>query len=157
MRKIVNIREAIGIAKKLRNKNKTIAVAGGFFDILHKGHIEFLKNAKKLADFLFILLEDDEKLKKVKGPNRPINSQKNRALILSSLPSVDYVVLLKKMTNDNLYDRIINQLAPSVLVTTYPDPGIKHKIRQAEQINAKVKYAIKRISKYSTTKLEKFI
>ena len=157
MKKIINIKDAIKVSQKLRKQNKTIVLAGGFFDILHTGHIKFLEKSKKHGDYLFVLLEDDKKAREVKGAKRPINSQKNRAKILSSLSSVDYVVLLKNMTNNARYDRLIIQMEPSVLAVTYGDPYIKHKERQAKLINGKVVYVIKRIHDYSTTNLTEYI
>lgn len=153
MKKILSIKEAVNTAKKIRSQGKTIVLSGGFFDILHIGHVKFLENSKKYGDYLFVLLEDDNKAREVKGANRPINSQKDRAKILSTLESVDYVILLKNMTNNAKYDRIIIQMAPSVLAATRGDPHIKHKERQAKLINAKVVRVIKRIYNHSTTKL----
>mgnify|MGYP001612217121 FL=1 len=157
MKKIINIKDAIKVSQKLRKQNKTIVLAGGFFDILHAVHIKFLEKSKKYGDYLFVLLEDDKKAKKIKGANRPINFQKNRAKILSTLASVDYVILLKNMTNNAKYDKLIIQMAPSALATTYGDPYIKHKKRQAKLINGKVVYVIKRIHDYSTTNLTEYL
>lgn len=157
MGKIVNIKQAIKISKQLKSHGKKIVLVGGFFDILHVGHIKFLENAKKLGDYLFLLLEDDEASKRVKGENRPINNQKERAIILHSLRTVNFIVLLKEMTNNDNYDNIISQIQPSVIATTYPDPAIEHKIRQAKLVNGKVEYVIKRIPKYSTTQLANLI
>lgn len=157
MQKILSIKQAIGTAKKIRSKNASIVVAGGFFDILHAGHIKFLENSKKYGDYLFVLLEDDNKAKELKGTSRPINSQKNRAKILSSVKSVDCVILLKNMTTNIKYDRLIIQIRPSVLATTSGDPYIKHKERQAKLINGKVIPVIQRIHNHSTTKLSRHI
>lgn len=153
MKKILNPQEAIKIAKKIKNQGSTIVLAGGFFDILHIGHIKFLENSKKYGDYLFVLLEDDDKAKKIKGKDRPINSQKKRAIILSVIKSVDYVVLLRQMTTNDDYDKIITQISPSVITTTSGDPNIKHKKRQAKLVNGKVINVISRIEKYSTTRL----
>lgn len=157
MRKILSVREAIEIAKELHRKNKSIVLAGGVFDVLHTGHIKFLENSKKYGDYLFVLLEEDSKARKVKGANRPINSQKDRAKILSTLGSVDYVILLKNMTNNTKYDRIIIRIEPSILTATCGDPYIKHKKRQAKLVQGKVVYVIKRINRHSTTKYIKSI
>lgn len=157
MKKILNIKEAIGIAKKLHSENKSIVLAGGFFDILHLGHIKFLENSKKHGDYLFLLLEDDTKARKEKGKGRPIHSQKDRAKILSFLQSVDYIVLLTNMTNNIRYDKIIVQIKPNVIAATYGDLYVEHKKRQAKLINGKVEYVIERINKHSTSKYLKLI
>jgi len=153
MNKIIKVNEAIQIAQKLKKQDKTIVLVGGFFDILHLGHIKFLESSKKQGDYLFVLLEDDDKARKIKGPKRPINLQKDRAKILSALEIVDYVVLLKNMTKDAQYDKIILQIAPDVIATTYGDPYIRHKRRQTKLVKGKVMFVTKRISNYSTTQL----
>lgn len=157
MKKVIGIQEAINIAKKIRKQGKTIVLAGGFFDILHVGHIKFLENAKKHGDYLFVLLENDNKAKQIKGPKRPINSQKDRAKILSSLQSVDFIILLKNMTNNSDYDKIIIQIAPNVIATTSGDPYMNHKKRQAKKTKSKVVCVIRRIYDHSTTQLAKDI
>lgn len=157
MKKIVNIEKAIKAAKKIKSKGKTIVLVGGFFDILHLGHIKFLDNAKKYGDYLFVMLEDDAKAKQIKGQGRPINPQKDRAIILEALDSIDYIILLKNMTNNSCYDKIVTQIAPSIIAATNPDLYIDHKKRQAKLVNGKVAYVIPRIRNYSTTKLSKLI
>lgn len=155
--KILNIKDAIKVSQQLRKQNKSIVLVGGFFDILHLGHIKFLENSKKYGDYLFLLLEDDTKARKEKGKGRPIHSQKDRAKILSSLRSVDYIVLLTNMTNNIRYDKIIVQIRPNVIAATYGDPYAEHKKRQAKLINGRVKYVIERINKHSTSKYLKLI
>jgi rfaE bifunctional protein nucleotidyltransferase chain/domain len=157
MNKILSVKQAIEVSKELKNQDKTIVVAGGFFDILHLGHVKFLEKAKKCGDYLFILLEEDAKAKKEKGQTRPINSQEDRAKILSGIKDVDYIVMLKNMTNNGLYDKIMLQMQPDIIATTYGDPYTKHKERQAKLIRAKVVNVIRRIKKYSTTKYTKLI
>jgi len=157
MNKILSIQQGIKAARELKKQNKTIVVAGGFFDILHLGHIKFLEEAKKYGDYLFVLLEEDIKATKEKGKTRPVNSQKNRAKILSALESIDYIVMLKDMTNDGIYDNIMVGIRPDIIATTYKDPYVKHKIRQAKLIQGKVVYVIKRIEDRSTTRYVKLI
>jgi len=157
MKKILSIKEAIEVSKKLKKQNRTIVLAGGFFDILHLGHIKFLEKSKKYADHLFVFLEEDSKAIKEKGKERPVNSQKIRAKILSTLRYVDYIIMLKNMTNNRRYDKIILEIKPNVISVTYGDPFIKHKQRQAKLINAKVVYATERINSYSTTNYLKLI
>lgn len=157
MKKILNIKEAIKVAEKLRRKKKSIVIAGGIFDILHLGHIEFLEKAKKEGDCLFVLLEDDTKAREEKGKNRPINSQGDRAKILSFLRNVDYIIVLKNMTDNLAYDKIMIKIQPDIIATTYGDPYINHKKRQARLIKGKVVNVIKRIDRQSTTKYIKLI
>ncbi len=157
MKKIINLKQAINLSKKLKAENKTLVVTGGCFDILHIGHIKFLEKAKEQGDFLFILLESDENVRKLKGNNRPINSQKERAQILAALSCVDFVVLLNKMKKNDDYDNLIYKINPNIIVTTKDDPQGIHNERQAKKIKAKVSYVIDRIENKSTSKLAKII
>lgn len=157
MKKILNIKQAFEIAKSIKGSGKTLVVAGGCFDILHPGHIKFLKLAKREGDFLFVLLESDENVRKIKGKSRPLNRERERAAILSSLPIVDYVVLLPVLTKNFDYDVIIKALKPDVLATTVGEEGNYHLKRQAKQINARVVYVTERFKDYSTTKFANLI
>ncbi len=153
MNKIIKPQEAIKISKEFREQGKGIVLVGGCFDILHLGHIKFLESAKKLADNLFVILESDEAVEKLKGKDRPINSQMDRAQVLSSLSAVDYVILLPQMKSDRDYDKLITQVKPDFIAATQDDPNISHKKRQAKMIDAKVKIVTKRVDSKSTTKL----
>ena len=157
MEKIIRLKEAINVSKKLRHQGKTIVLVGGCFDILHVAHVKFLQNAKKQGDALFVLLESDNNVRKLKGKNRPINTQKNRAMVIAALTSVDYVVPLSNLKSDADYDKVVSQIRPSIIATTAKDPNILHKKRQANQIKGRVVYVLKRISDQSTTRLAKLI
>ncbi len=157
MKTVLNIKKAIEISKQLRKRDKSIVLAGGVFDILHTGHLKFLTNAKREGDILFVLLENDKNVRKLKGENRPINPQKERASLLSNLVPVDYVVLLPDMKSDKSYDKLISLIKPDVIAITQNDPGRKHKERQGKMINAKVKTVVKRLKNKSTTVLSKII
>lgn len=157
MNKIINLQKAINLSKKLKAEDKTLVITGGCFDILHIGHIKFLEKAKEQGDFLFILLESDENVRKLKGNNRPINSQEDRAQILAALSCVDFVVLLNEMKKNDDYDNLIYKINPNIIVTTKDDPQGIHNERQAKKIKAKVSYIIDRIENKSTSKLAKII
>lgn len=157
MNKIISTEKAEKISKELKKQKKIVVVAGGCFDIVHVGHIKFLEKAKKQGDFLFILLEDDNNVRKLKGNNRPINNQKDRAQILSALSCVDYVVLLNEMKNNKDYDDLIFKINPNIITTTKDDPQAVHNKRQAKKINAKISYVINRIENKSTSRLAKII
>ena len=84
----------------------------GCFDILHIGHIRYLQEAKKLGDILIVGLNSDASVKRIKGPERPVNSEQDRAELLCALGCVDYVVIFEE---DTPIDLII-KVQPDVLV-----------------------------------------
>ena len=99
------------ICDKLRKDGKKIVFTNGCFDILHAGHVRYLKQAKKLGDVLVIGLNSDASVSGIK-PGRPVNSEKNRAEVLAGLASVDYVVIFREKTPYNL----IKTVRPDLLV-----------------------------------------
>lgn len=100
------------ICQILKNSDKKIVFTNGCFDILHAGHIKYLNKAKKLGDILIIGLNSDSSVKRLKGKTRPINSQESRALLLSALEFVDFVVIFDEDTPLNLIEKI----RPDILV-----------------------------------------
>ena len=94
------------------NSNKKIVFTNGCFDILHKGHVDYLYNTKKLADILVVGLNSDQSVKTIKGDSRPINDIKSRSFVLASLISVDYVFIFNEPTPLKL----IQSLKPDILV-----------------------------------------
>ena len=112
---------------------------GGCFDILHIGHVRFLSEAKRMGDYLVVLLEGDQKLKKLKGGKRPIFIQKERAEMLSALGSVDLIVLLRTMETDRSYLNLIKRIKPAVIAVTENDPLIEKKRRQSEEVGSELR------------------
>ncbi len=100
------------LAKKLHSQGKRIVFTNGCFDILHVGHVKYLEEAKSYGDVLILGLNADSSVRKLKGSSRPINSQDDRAYILASLESVDYVVIFEEETPYEL----IKLIKPHVLV-----------------------------------------
>jgi len=100
------------ISEKLKPQGKKIVFTNGCFDILHRGHVEYLAKAKKMGDVLIVGLNSDSSVKKIKGPKRPLNNEKDRAIVLSALEVVDYVVVFSEDTPYNL----IKSIKPDVLV-----------------------------------------
>lgn len=84
----------------------------GCFDILHFGHISYLQSAKKIGDMLVVGLNSDRSVKELKGDNRPVNAQSDRASMLAALEFVDFVVIFDEDTPLNL----IKTLKPDILV-----------------------------------------
>lgn len=100
------------LLKKLKRKKQKIVFTNGVFDILHRGHVEYLAKAKSFGDVLILGLNSDASVRRLKGKNRPINKQLDRAIVLLGLESVDYVVLFSQDTPQKL----IESVKPNVLV-----------------------------------------
>lgn len=109
---IVGFDEVEKISKSLKEQGKIIVFTNGCFDILHRGHIEYLAKAKEFGDVLIVGLNSDHSVERLKGKGRPINSQEDRATILDSLKPVDYVVIFEEDTPL----RLIQVIQPDVLV-----------------------------------------
>ena len=94
------------------NKDKRIVFTNGCFDILHSGHISYLKEAREQGDLLFVGLNSDASVKRLKGDKRPINDEKERKYILESLKWVDFVEIFHEDTPLDL----IKEVSPNLLV-----------------------------------------
>jgi D-beta-D-heptose 7-phosphate kinase/D-beta-D-heptose 1-phosphate adenosyltransferase len=110
--KLVSLKKALRLRRALKKKGKTAIFTNGCFDILHTGHITLLEKARSLGDFLFLGLNSDASVKRLKGPGRPINGQKDRARVLSALSAVDAVIIFPSDTPLGL----ITNLKPDILV-----------------------------------------
>lgn len=97
---------------KWKNNNESIVFTNGCFDILHVGHIHYLKEAKSLGDRLVLGLNSDASVKKLKGESRPINNQIDRAVMIAALEMVDLVMIFEEDDPLNL----ITLIKPDVLV-----------------------------------------
>lgn len=95
------------------DKHKGIVLTNGVFDVIHKGHIELLKFSKKQGDYLVVAIDSDERVKQLKGENRPINTQIDRKKILEAIEYVDEVLIFNDETE---LKTLYNTLNPSVLV-----------------------------------------
>ena len=95
-----------------RKEGKTIVFSNGCFDILHRGHVEYLSKAADLGDMLIIGLNTDSSVKRIKGPSRPVNDEKARAVVLAALGFVDAIMFFEEDTPYNLIKRV----QPDVLV-----------------------------------------
>ncbi len=100
------------LSKELSRRGKKIVFTNGCFDLLHTGHVKYLETAKSFGDILIVGLNSDQSVRKLKGKNRPINVQTDRAYILAALEVVDYVVIFNE---DTPYD-LINAINPTILV-----------------------------------------
>ena len=98
--------EIVNIVRHGQAEGKTFVVTNGCFDILHVGHVRYLQKTKEFADKLIVMLNSDISVKSIKGPERPINCEADRAEILSSLSCVDYVVLFDEKSPAKLLEDI---------------------------------------------------
>lgn len=106
MGKVVSISEAKSVVAELKKQNKKAVFTNGCFDILHIGHVRYLKKSAQFGDILIIGLNSDASVKRLKGESRPINNESDRAELLSELGFVDYVVIFEEDTPANLLDEI---------------------------------------------------
>jgi rfaE bifunctional protein nucleotidyltransferase chain/domain len=111
MKKLQDRKNLKTICAKLRAEGKRIVFTNGCFDILHRGHVRYLGQAKKLGDVLVVGLNSDRSVSGMK-PGRPINNERDRAAVLAALCDVDYVTIFGEKTPYGL----IRALRPDVLV-----------------------------------------
>jgi rfaE bifunctional protein nucleotidyltransferase chain/domain len=142
--------------KKPNKRKIKVVLVGGCFDILHYGHIHFLKKAKALGTYLVVALESDKNIKKLKGKNRPIHDQNKRKEMLESLHFVDQVIILANEMKDKDYDKLIKIVNPQIIAVTAGDPIIEKKRKQTKEIGATL-IEIPRIKSPSTTDIAKLL
>ena len=109
---IKTLNEITVLSEELRARGKKIVFTNGCFDLLHAGHVRYLETAKSFGDVLIVGLNSDQSVSTLKGNNRPINTQLDRAYILAALEVVDYVVIFDEGTPYNL----IKAIKPVTLV-----------------------------------------
>lgn len=112
VKNLINRTKLAALSNRLRQNGKRIVFTNGVFDILHRGHVEYLTKAKSFGDVLILGLNSDASVRRLKGPARPLQKQTDRAVILLALESVDYVVIFGEDTPDKL----IRQIKPNILV-----------------------------------------
>lgn len=110
--KIIGIDHLKAEIRRHRRSGKKIAFTNGCFDILHLGHVRYLEKAKKKGRVLIIGLNNDRSVRRIKGPQRPIQNQRARAVVLAALACVDYVILFHEETPYKL----ISALKPDILI-----------------------------------------
>ena len=110
--KILSIDEMLVERERLRDAGARLVFTNGVFDLLHVGHVRYLTEARALGEALVVAINSDRAVRELKGPNRPVFDENERAEILAALRQVDYVVVF-----DNISPRtLISQLVPDVLV-----------------------------------------
>jgi rfaE bifunctional protein nucleotidyltransferase chain/domain len=110
--KILSIEEMLVERRRLRSQGARLVFTNGVFDLLHVGHVRYLAQARALGDALVVAINSDRTVRELKGPERPVFDQSERAEILAALRQVDYVVFFDDISPRSL----IAQLLPDVLV-----------------------------------------
>ena len=120
--KIIDGRNLEDTLKDLKSKNRSIVFTNGCFDILHKGHLEYLASASDLGDCFIIGLNSDHSVSKLKGPDRPAVDQESRAVKLASFEFVDYLVIFEEINPSGL----MQQIQPDIWVKGGDYQNLEH-------------------------------
>jgi len=110
LKKLYSLDQLSDIIKNLKRTGKTIVLANGCFDLIHVGHIRYLKEAKELGDILVLALNSDSSVRRLKGKGRPFINENERAVILSAFSFVDYLTIFAE---DNV-EKILLSLKPDI-------------------------------------------
>jgi rfaE bifunctional protein nucleotidyltransferase chain/domain len=131
-----------------------LVVVTGVFDLLHIGHLRFLEAARHLGDTLIVGVEDDARVRRWKGLDRPIMTEDDRCNLLAALRVVDRVFLISgERVDPGYYVELLRPLAPRFLAVTADDPFLAEKRAAMERIGVEVRVVIPRIENYSTSRL----
>ncbi len=131
--KIIDMKKLAQRAAELRDMGKKLVATNGCFDLLHLGHVRYLQTAHALGDALVVGVNGDESARKLKGPNRPLNNERERAEVLAALECVDFVVIFPELRAA----RFIEMAAPAIYV--------KGGDYTAETLNAEERTALQKI------------
>jgi D-beta-D-heptose 7-phosphate kinase/D-beta-D-heptose 1-phosphate adenosyltransferase len=112
MRRVLSTEEAVAWREELARQGKRVVFTNGVFDILHPGHVRYLAQARSHGDALIVAVNSDRSVRAIKGPERPVNSEAERAEVITALAVVDAAVVFDEDTPYN----IINAIQPDVLV-----------------------------------------
>lgn len=123
----------------------TVVFVNGTFDILHPGHIQLLNTARSLGDYLIVAIDSDERVRQLKGPSRPINTEQDRKLMLENLKAVSEVMIFN---SDKELEMIVNECSPAVMMVGSDWRG---KTIVGGQYAKHIEY-FERIDEYSSTK-----
>ena len=87
--RVISFSECVAVRQRLRNENRRVVLTNGCFDVLHRGHFEYLERSASLGDFLIVAVNSDSSIQTLKGPDRPLNNEQDRAFAIASLRCVD--------------------------------------------------------------------
>jgi D-beta-D-heptose 7-phosphate kinase/D-beta-D-heptose 1-phosphate adenosyltransferase len=127
VRKIVTLEQAVRKVEEHRRRGETLAMTNGCFDLLHVGHVTNLSEASQYGDLLLVAINSDASVRRLKGPQRPVICETDRAAMLAALDCVDYVVVF----DDDTPHPLLHALKPDVLVkggTYRPEEVVGHEV-----------------------------
>jgi D-beta-D-heptose 7-phosphate kinase/D-beta-D-heptose 1-phosphate adenosyltransferase len=110
-KKVLSIAEAVALVEHLRHTGKEVVFTNGVFDLLHPGHVRYLRDARREGDALIVAVNSDRSVRAIKGPMRPVNPEAERAEVVAALACVDAVVVFDEETPQ----QVISRLQPDVL------------------------------------------
>jgi len=110
--KVKTIKALAAVLAAKKRAGRKVVFTNGCFDILHAGHVMYLNKARRLGGLLVVAVNSDASVKKIKGPTRPINNQKDRTDVLAALECVDYIAIFGEKTPE----KIIKALKPNIIV-----------------------------------------
>lgn len=149
MKTLLDLEEFLEIRKRLKEEGKKVVFTNGCFDIIHRGHVDYLNRAKALGDYLVVALNSDESVRRLKGEGRPINKLEDRAFVVANLKAVDFVV---SFDEDTPFE-IISAIIPDVLVKG-GDWSIENIVgRDIVEANGGKVYSLPYVENYSTTNI----
>lgn len=141
--------EIKGLINNYKLQNKKVVFTNGCFDLIHAGHLDYLKKAKEMGDVLIVGLNSDSSVKRIKGEKRPLLKEDERYFLVSNLKPVDYVLIFEEDTPE----KIINELIPDVLVKG-ADWSIENIVgRETVEKNGGVVKTIEFVNNQSTSKI----
>jgi rfaE bifunctional protein nucleotidyltransferase chain/domain len=131
-----------------------LVVVTGVFDLLHVGHLRFLCAARELGSRLVVGVESDERVRRWKGPDRPIQTQEDRCELLSALRVVDDVFIIEgERVEPDYYVELLRPLHARYLAVTADDPFLEAKRAAMAEIGVELRVVIPRVENYSTSHL----
>lgn len=134
--------------------NEVVVVVTGVFDLLHIGHLRFLEAARHLGDRLVVGVESDERVRRWKGPNRPIQTQEDRMDLLRALRVVDEVFLITgEIVDPQYYAELLRPYHARYIAVTADDPFLEQKSDAMRAVGVELRIVTPRIENYSTTHL----
>src|SRR5215469_2189174 len=136
------------------HRDGNVVVVTGAFEVMHIGHLRFLEGARELGDALVVGVEGDERVRRWKGPGRPIQTAEDRAALLAALRVVDGVFIVTgERVDPEYYVDLFRPFRPRYLAVTADDPLLEVKREAVAEIGMELRVVTPRIENHSTTRL----